>query len=372
MLQTYVHAVLLMLASVFYWVGCWDLLTAPMYDDRGFGKEDGTRAIVLPIYFLFGFALCALSDSLYALGGIPGSYLPTQWRTSKCKLLLRLLCGAVGAMMMWVAVFYFVAVFVGFESEGLFKYSGYTPSAKEAAPPKYLLKDLVCILYGMAMLVATGTFFGLGHVNATGANPPCVCLLEADPRHVQPTAQSPLSTHALAIARSLLSLSGQVALWLGTWDIMEYYYPTTVLREILYAFVGLGGLFATGTLLQHAGLEGKGRTTSGLGAQCAVALLSLLLHLMFFVGFWTLVDSHCGDHNSRLRNVLYVLLGIAGFATSPSTLANRFIPDEGSQKTAGSDTGLDLELDMRGSGASRRAQLGKPLLDQGVGARAEI
>jgi hypothetical protein len=328
------HGLFLHTSAVFYWVGAWDLLASMFYDKNGWAKQDGTHERVLPMYFIAGLFLCTASGMLYTVGGIAGSYLPYQhWyahiSTQRKKFLWvsRVIFGGMlGTMMLWVSIYSSVSRYIAFESEGIYEYSGYTAGADKAAPSKYLIKDLLCILYGLVMLSVTGTFFSNAQIHVNNANHCCFCWipLPSDP----PSVYSPRTKHLKHIVRSLAALSGQVCLWMGLWDVMEFYQISTVGREVGFSIAGIAGMLATGTFYRHIGLLTQNEPAPIDRILCVraapKALISLIAQLVHFIGFWTLIDSHWGDYRSYSRNIAYVCVGIAGLMTSPTAFAASF------------------------------------------------
>ena len=108
-----------------------------------------------------------------------------------------------------------------------------------------LLRNAMFLTVGMALLVFSRTFYATAYVY-----PPDDDLVLPIPTH-----RSPWYFHLFTIARSLIGVLGQTLVWLGVWNLLEYYLPCTVFREISYACMGMMLFNMTNTFLPNSFVE---------------------------------------------------------------------------------------------------------------------
>jgi hypothetical protein len=66
-----------------------------------------------------------LSDTLYSIGLVDGSYFPTKWARIACVQRLRTITGILACLLMWAGAFFTVAKYgLGVNSEELYRYKG--------------------------------------------------------------------------------------------------------------------------------------------------------------------------------------------------------------------------------------------------------
>ena len=92
-----------------------------------------------------------------------------------------------------------------------------------------ILRDSCYLLGGILILVFSRTFYAMAYVY-----PP-------DEEQILPipTHDSPWYFHLFTAIRALVGIVGQNMIWLGAWNLLENYYPSTVWREVSYACIGM-------------------------------------------------------------------------------------------------------------------------------------
>jgi len=293
--------------GILVWVGGWDILT----DSRAW-PHSGWRCATL---CLSGLGMTVLTDTLYTNGGLSASWFSPGFGQGAPKLTLiaRTTLGLSGTIMLWAGIFnginYYTWVDSAQEEEG-----GWLG---QAGGWKYVTKDLVCILFGLAMLGLTDTFWAVAALHPIR---PSKGGAMHGPPHPMADHESPGWVHFTTSALCVLSVAGQCAMWMGVWNLLEYYFPSTIWREVAYV---LGGLLIFSTTKTYLGrsyiaeaeqYEVRRPLSATLVAR---ALVSILGHFLHMTGVWTLFDSYmwpeCPDNR---RNLVYVAVGLLGLQVS--------------------------------------------------------
>lgn len=345
----YVRALLSIYGGITFWVGGWDLCL----EFQGLPSIGKLGATIL--FFVVGFAMTIATDTLYVNGAIVA-----HWQTpaavgpgARRKMVARTLFGLIGTLFLWVGIFncmnYFLVLDSGkeYEAGSVFNIdicvdiprnasldtlgnmslpsniTGPAIAAKKhrrcrgAQIWEWIAKDLVCLLGGIGLMFATGTYFVMAWVEVEGRE----CDNESKADHT-----SSWQTHLKVGALSFVSVVGQAGMWLGAWDFLEYYQATTLWREIAYVMMGLVGYFAQRKFMSTASISVTGEVeelpqplTFVLILRAAFGLSAGLVHI---TGFWTLIDTHlvpwsvCQGVCYTWRNILYSLAGLSALAVS--------------------------------------------------------
>ena len=128
-IRVYVKALIVVHANVFYWVGAWNLSSAPLYTfDRM--PSHKYEHIFIPLYFFVGMLLTYYCDSIYALGYVGGTCFVSDGVTplesrSMLSYNLHALLLLASTMFVWLGVFYAIERWLFFDSEEVWFYSGY-------------------------------------------------------------------------------------------------------------------------------------------------------------------------------------------------------------------------------------------------------
>jgi hypothetical protein len=326
--------------AILYWVGVWGLLTLPLYTASGVVDGDAARALI-PVYFFCGFLMALACDSLYSMGLIDGGYFPSEWaRTKSWVFPLRVFCGLLSTLLLWIAVFLTVShSFGGFDT-------GILATFKDGshAPHKYMTKDVTVFVAGVVLLIVSGTYYPCGGVYMSSANGWFgTSSLGIGDRLSDQTEDAQggegkrglccgipmkiVALHVHELCRAVVSLVGQIMLWQGLWDLEEYHSPSTLWREVCYMALGLVGFIMCdkvplylAAVYDQSGRGGVWERTLELSQRSSSvgtairAGLSILAQTTHMVGCWTIFDSYLtvpGDTDLNTgRNALYAVTGL--------------------------------------------------------------
>jgi hypothetical protein len=324
--------------AILYWVGVWGLLTLPLYNNEGLVDSDAARALI-PVYFFCGIGMALGCDSLYSIGLIDGGYFPAEWAKKKSWVFpLRVFCGLLSTLLLWIAVFLTVSHFFGGIDSGILV----TEKDGSHAPHEYMTKDLIVFFSGVVLLVVSGTYYPCGGVYMSGANGWFgMSSLGVGDRLAEQVGESSgrkgglccgilikdFLVHLHELCRAFVSLVGQIMLWQGLWDLEEYHGRSTLWREISYMTLGLIGFIICdkvplyiAAVYDQSGRGGVWERTLELSQRASSAGtairagLNLLSQTTHMVGCWTIFDSYLtvpGDSDLNVgRNALYAVTGL--------------------------------------------------------------
>lgn len=229
-LSLYSRAVLSIYGGILFWVGAWDSCLSL--------QELTGKPAATVLYFLLGLLLTVGSDTLYANGAIIGHWQdPTVWASKRRHLVVRAVVGLFGTLLLWVGSFNSLNYFLyldstkEYEAGTVFEIedcslvhiqkalndtnsTGHHEMRQETRCThsehvhEWVIKDVACLVLGLCLLVATGTFFRLAMIRVEGREQDHVAIVD----HTSSWQQ-----HSKAGGLAIVSLFGQCCVWLGAW-----------------------------------------------------------------------------------------------------------------------------------------------------------
>jgi hypothetical protein len=317
------RAAIAMHSSILFWVGAWNLLSEPMNDSNG----NTIYLIIQPnlyreiIFFTIGVLLLIITDTLYGNAGMPGTFFPETCHWNKAMVIFRIVFGLIGSVFTWAALYNIL--------------DGYTL-------PASLAKDLVAGLIGFIGLAITDTFYDMAFVYPPGTNSDDII-----------TSKSSLKQHVKAASRALLSIIFQNFVWMGSFNVLEYYLEPSLWREVTYAVTGIFLFWATNSFVPNSwiivGKDGNMTQLSNINlldidtensekivleeyvvphvptfAFYARAIIALAAQVMHNTGIWVIFDTYLFE-STVLRNCIYMLSGLTMLWVTGVLLANASI-----------------------------------------------
>jgi len=271
-------------------------------------------------YSIAGAVLTLASDTLYSNGGYSGSFFPPllAHRYPTTVRMGRIFSGLLGTILLWVGLCDVITSYLGMDSNVEWQLapfpehtvpasgsgSGYAP-AHRLAWGKYLLKDSLCVVLGFVILFVTNTFWTMACLHPE-------CPSSSDEPEAPLDHTSSWQSHARQSAMCLVSVFGQCSLWMGVWNLLEYYFESTIWREVAYLLFGLLIFFATGTFLTRTYVADDEVTEIRQPWSICLMLratISILGHLIHQTGVWTILDVFLWE-DTHTRDAVYVVVGV--------------------------------------------------------------
>ena len=229
-------------------------------------------------------------DSLYSQCGFRGNYFAPG---SFLHLQIRNVLALIAQMLLWVNAYAFVNIYFGVDTNKEWAYgtiwlyedngmvisniTGNVTQSNFNEQVSFIEKDTLCLVLGLLVMYASGVIFG--YVGITlDQTWYCGRVPEFD-------ENSSWWQHTLMTLASLVSLLAQNCVWVGFWDIAEYYCLGSVWRELFYTCVGLCGFWATQSL-GASGMVAYDENESSL---------SVYVILRAFVGICANFIHYCGN-----------------------------------------------------------------------------
>lgn len=296
--------------NILFWVGLNNLLIGPMRN-----PSELTKFLLPPswcrdsLYIAIGLFVLVVTDSLYGNAGLPGTYYPEAFHSSKTFSISRAVFGLIGSVFCWTGMFTLI-------DSHTFKMS--------------ITRDSIILLIGFAGLAMTNTFYDMAFAYPPGVNVKKIL-----------SSSSPLMSHIKCSLRAFLSIIFQVMIWVGSFNLLEFYAEPSVWRESTYLVSGIFLYWATNTFIPQSYIiitnDGSQEQLSDItleikshGSQAqlhlrdyisihehqptiifyARALISLSGQVIHNTGVWAIVDLYSGIVDSPLRNSLYMLVGL--------------------------------------------------------------
>ena len=357
--QTMKHvlqAAIAIYGNIIFWIGGWNLGLYCCGEGYFFNNRD-------VVYALIGLAGCVATDTLYYGAGVYDSWFPARFVGNMPVEVARTLVGLACTLLLWLGCFMLVSNFLGPNSENLYYFVnaawdnddfapaadghaprgyhdfhrmcmlgfGYNAATGYSEPPKtcpqdweFALKDSLVLVGGWALLWWVGALY-----NVAGVLP-----IDSDfhePR-VPLTNKDGLAAHAKRHGIALTSIFAQCAIWVGAWDLLEYYNPKSLWREVSYLLIGLAVWFSTKTFFTNSFIDEAEQYEPNDPRPWSVLLFVRVLvasfgNLIHIVGAWTLFDEYAFVYPSDgadviLRNWAYVGVGVVMMGIGGTLKAN--------------------------------------------------
>eukprot|EP00051_Salpingoeca_urceolata_P029476 m.490040 g.490040 ORF g.490040 m.490040 type:complete len:362 (+) comp27370_c0_seq1:66-1151(+) len=306
-------AILAIYLSIVMWVGGWQLIAVvPRRPGRRPGNFRQHHLLPRPVAFMIsGTVIMLLCDTFYANAGLGGSYLPVWVRRNRVLHWVRTVVGMWGSFMFWIGCYNVLSLHVAENT---------------------LLRNILLVVIGLVVLVATNTFFAMAYVYPEWS--------EGDPEDVSP--QSPLAAHMWHFLRSLASLFAQNCVWLGAYELLSSdmpYYSGTV-RETLFNLLYLAsGLLlivvtrSTKSLSWLPDLEFEDDDQPRCLTLWLRAFLAIVGQVTHNTGLWNLIGSAEGP-STNLRYALFLVLGGLALFFLNGLPANAGVAEDESEEEA--------------------------------------
>ena len=298
-------------------VGAWDLMTTSRFHrhylntitHHQWDVADGVSYVRSFVYLCVGAFLLTITDTYYMNASMYGGYGTDRWWQHSHRaldavgLVLRVALSFIGQLGLWVGMY----------------------DLMDNTLENTVLKNSCAVLIGLFLMIITGSICNMAFIWPD---------LSDDEFPPVPTPKRPFLVHLGESCRATLAILSQNLVWMGVYNLLETFGPSSFFRELFYISTGLLLMVSSRTLVANSWIETP-------YAECEEQKESVLFYFRAAMsicgqvinncGTWTLFDVHMvwfGPEHATINHITFLVIGVLGLAFSNALLPNVGIMDQ--------------------------------------------